>query len=528
MQDKVTPAVSPGQSKLTPRPAPAITAKHLLAILSLVLVCVLTSLRFTSLTADFPNWSQWMIDQAKFTDEGWWASGAVNHFLLGHWNVPGDYNPAAALPVWPFLLGVLFHFTGVSIVAARALNVALSIATIGLVYLLVRRNCGVNRPTPAIFAALLLASSPFAYAFSRLAILEPLVVFEFCVALLLASSLTPKRIGILAALTLLIACMILTKTTSALLVPAVFWLAWRTMGGRLPSLALSLVAICALPAAICKAYALIVAKLGYAADYNYFFNVNALDDIDWTHAWTTTIGLFHHGFWVDRVLFLVAVAVIVFSAVLMRKVWRNPLFTASWISLTAQALFVFRVGEDYAPRYFLVMLVPLALVVVLAFEALMPNARKAAALLALAMAVSIVANLISTIGFATHRSYALQNAAAAINKTVRDDPSQSPLIIGVSASQISLMTGIPSINDAYGIEDLSQKTASYKPGWYLAWNGIPASNADFLSPYRLEEAGTYLLFDDDDRHKLILYKLIPRPAAGEPAHKAVTLGEQHP
>ena len=96
-------------------------------------------LRFFYLKADFPNFSPWWIDQAKYTDEGWWANGAVMHHLLGHWNVAGDYNPAVAAPVWPVLLGVVFHFTGVSLVAARALNVAVSIATLGVVFFLVRR-----------------------------------------------------------------------------------------------------------------------------------------------------------------------------------------------------------------------------------------------------------------------------------------------------------------------------------------------------------------------------------------------------
>src|SRR5450631_2495041 len=105
----------------------------------LLLALALCLMRFAYLRADFPNHSPWMIDQAKFTDEGWWASAAVRHFLVGHWQVPGDYNPAAVVPVWPALLTLVFQFTGVSITAARAVSVSLSIATVVLVYLLVRR-----------------------------------------------------------------------------------------------------------------------------------------------------------------------------------------------------------------------------------------------------------------------------------------------------------------------------------------------------------------------------------------------------
>jgi hypothetical protein len=282
------------------------------------------------------------------------------------------------------------------------------------------------------------------------------------------------------------------------------------MGGKLAALAVSLVALGALPAALCKGYALLVAKLGFGADYNYFFNVNAMEEFDWTHAWSTAVELFRHGFWVDRVLFPVALAVLVFSIGWMRKLWRNPLFAACWIALSAQAIFVFTRGEDYAPRYFLVMLAPLVLVVALAFAVLMERARAAAALLAVAMAASVAANLISTIGYATHRSYDLRNAATAIKMTVRNDKRQNPLILGVSGSQISLITGIPSINDAYGLEDMSQKVGTYKPGWYLGWNGVDEGTLELLSDYRLEEAGTYPAFDDDDRNRLVLYRMIPR------------------
>src|SRR5207237_533253 len=73
---------------------------------------------------DFPNHSPWM-DWAKYTDEGWYGDAAIRHFQRGHWNVPGDFNPAAALPVWPLLEAAFFRFTGVNLAAARALTVAI-------------------------------------------------------------------------------------------------------------------------------------------------------------------------------------------------------------------------------------------------------------------------------------------------------------------------------------------------------------------------------------------------------------------
>src|SRR5215469_12744487 len=130
------------------------------------------------LRADFPNHSPWM-DWAKYTDEGWYGDAAIRHFQRGTWYVPGDFNPAAALPVWPMVECLVFRFTGVSVVAARALTVGVFGLVLIVSYLLLRRwqqlsaQSIENRASslaPAI-GVLLLAISPFCYAFMRMAIL---------------------------------------------------------------------------------------------------------------------------------------------------------------------------------------------------------------------------------------------------------------------------------------------------------------------------------------------------------------------
>src|SRR6202049_2887919 len=88
----------------------------------LLLAALFLALHAVHLSADFPNHSPWM-DWSKYTDEGWYGDGAIRHFQRGHWYVPGDFNPAAALPLWPLLEALLFKFSGVSLAAARALAV---------------------------------------------------------------------------------------------------------------------------------------------------------------------------------------------------------------------------------------------------------------------------------------------------------------------------------------------------------------------------------------------------------------------
>jgi hypothetical protein len=472
------------------------------------IVATLSILKFFYLTADFPNYSPWMIDQAKFTDEGWWGSAAVMHFVTGHWYVAGDYNPAVALPVWPILLGTVFHFTGVSVVAARALNVAISIATLGVVFVLVRRFTNMNAETPALMAVVLLASSPFAFVFTRLAILDTLIVFEFCLLMLVASFASTKRVWPLTALAVLIAVLLLTKTTAALLVPAVFWLAWSAMDCKPGGFMRAILAVGVLPAALLKGYSMLAAALGYGADYKYFFNVNAMSAMDWRQTFATLADLLQNCFWIDRVLYPTGVLILILAVAWKRKLWSNPLFASSWIALASQAVFIFSRQENYAPRYFLVMLAPLICIVVLTFAELAVNAKRTAALVLITMASSVVANGFMIGEFLTHRVYDFEDAARSIRDIIRSDRHQRPMILGVSGNQISLMTGIPSINDGYGTADMEEKVARYQPGWYLAWNDVTPEDHQILSGYRLEKMASYPVFDDDDRSTLTLYRLV--------------------
>lgn len=478
---------------------------NLLRMVLWLAIATLSIVKFFYLSADFPNDSPWMIDQAKYTDEGWWANAAVMHQLAGHWHVAGDYNPATALPVWPILLGFLFHFTGVSIVAARALNVAISIGTLVVVYFLARRH---TNEVPATVAVLLLAASPFAFFFNRLAILDTLVIFEFCLLLLVASFASLRRRWPLLALPVLATVMILTKTTAAVLLPAVLWMAWKALDGKLAGLVRALPALAVAPAALVVAYRGLVSALGYGGDYRYFFSANAMSPIVWSHTYAT-IAEFLQGFlWLDLGLWLSGLAILAASLIWMRKLWSNPLFAACWIALSGQAFFLFLRQEDFAPRYYLPMLAPLGMITALALGEFAGRVRKTAAVFLGLLVVCCAANVASITQMLSQREYQFIDAANSIKAIIKSNPAQHPLIFGVSGSQVSLMTGIPSINDAYSTEDMAEKVARYQPGWYLAWNEIGDPEHTFLAPYRLEEAGRYPAFDDDERNVLILYKMV--------------------
>src|SRR5580658_8041038 len=146
--------------------------KRLAYGLWLMLIFAFAVLHALHLRADFPNHSPWYMDFAKYTDEGWYGNAAVRAHLFGNWYLRGDFNPAPAVPVWPFLEWLLFFVTGVTIQAARGLAVAFFFANLLLSYLLLRAR---GPCWAALLALTLLVTNPFLYCFSRLAILEPML-----------------------------------------------------------------------------------------------------------------------------------------------------------------------------------------------------------------------------------------------------------------------------------------------------------------------------------------------------------------
>jgi 4-amino-4-deoxy-L-arabinose transferase-like glycosyltransferase len=466
----------------------------------LFLALALCLIRFAYLRADFPNHSPWMIDQAKFTDEGWWASAAVRHFLIGHWQVPGDYNPAPVVPVWPALLTIVFQVAGVSIGAVRAVSVSFSIATVALVYFLVRRY-DVPR-TLAALAALLLAASSFAFAFSRLATLDTIIVFEWTLLMWAASYAAPGRVWPLLALGIGIPVMVLTKTTALVLLPGVIWLLWK----KTPR---TLLAVIAISGTVIATYLFIVLRSRYADDFHFFFDINALADVEIGRTGPYLLQLFQHGIWIDRILYPAALAVLLLSLLWCRQLWRNPLFTACWIAFLGNALYILRRQDDYAPRYFLVMLVPVIITLIITLQELNIRNRNLASLLAATLGVAVMLDTLQVFGFLVHRQYQFYSAAKSIQAIVDANPSAHRLLLGSSGDQLALMVGIPSINDGYSLQDLDKKVLAYRPGWYIGWNDLDQDIFDSLSTYRLDEVANFPVFDREDRDRLKLYRMVP-------------------
>jgi hypothetical protein len=513
-----------------------------LEVLLLVVAGVFLSFHALHLSADFPNHSPWM-DWAKYTDEGWYGDGAIRHFQRGHWYVPGDFNPAVALPVWPLLEAGLFRFTGVNLSAARGLTVAIFALILLSSYLLVRRWSttsaakAVTSLAPSI-AVLLLAVSPFCYVFTRLAILEPLLILLTLLALLAASHATPpgeetaptrrdllRQAGPLVALGLLVPLMVLTKTTAVFLLPAIGWILWARSGYRLRSMLRLSIPVAALASVTWLSYYVFVVRPHFLSDYRYLFSANAYTGITPATALSVLADTIRDGFWIGNLLYPLALFAAIAAFLLRPRLLRNPLIPALLLWAAGYAAFL-AYHNNLQPRYYLVIAVPLTLLVSVVFESfwiyarshlISPLGRLGMGTLAVSLGALTVSDARQTLHYVRTPDYTFTSAAEKIHTIISSDPTHNPLILSISGSNLSLMTGLPSICDDFGTMDLAVRVRAYRPGWYVAWNQVDDDKMEALAPiYHLQRVAAFPAMDDPDRNLLILYRLDPAVPGAPP------------
>jgi 4-amino-4-deoxy-L-arabinose transferase-like glycosyltransferase len=501
----------------------------------LLLIAGFAVLHALNLRADFPNHSPWFMDWAKYTDEGWYGNAAVRAHLFGNWYLPGDFNPAPAVPVWPFLEWILFFFTGVTIQAARGLAVAFFFANLILSYLLLRAR---GPRWMALLAVTLLVTSPFLYCFSRLAILEPMLTALTLAALNLAIRLPRFRRPVWASVWIgvLFTLMMLTKTTALFLMPALGWAIvlplWKRR--RIAPWAVRLAERCASAAAAGFAitfglWMALVAGFGLLPDYKYLFFVNKYikpPEFYWPllSLWWS----FHGGLWVDHILIplagVVALAAAVAGTFLARRVaWGrklllDPVFGASILAVAGYILFM-TVQNHPQPRYFAVVAFFSFFVVAQGAEALLSQpATRLPGWGVIALAV-LAAGIDGawTLNYAAHPEYTFVDAASRLANYIDAHPNGKRLLVSVSGDQIALISHLPAICDDFGtptpeMPDLVSKLTYYQPGWWATWNDIDAGTLEDLhNRYSLEQVASFHVLDDPERNVLVLFKLHPLP-----------------
>ncbi len=479
------------------------------------------ALHFLHLKADFPNNSPW-VDWSKYTDEGWYGDAAIRHVLFGHWYFKGDFNPAVALPVWPAVELVWFKFTGVGTAAARSLTLLVFAATLVVFYWLLRRHTRPRsdhsgQPLAAPLAVFLLCTSPLLYVFERMAIIEPLLICLTALALLAASYLHPIRRSLFnihyslptLLLTLLLPAIVLAKTTGICLFPAIFYMVWARAGYRIrPALRLGVPPAIGGIALWCAYYFGFV-KPHYLEDYRYLFSANAYTGIELEPLAKVVLNTIADGAWMGVALYITFFVVLALVVFWRPRIFTNPLFVSLLLWIGGYFAFL-AYHNNLQPRYYLVVAVPITAVVALGLD----NFRQANGvvniLVAAVVLVIAVPDAIQQLGYVLHPTYDFEAAAQGIKQIVLADHDHPNLILSISGSDLTLMTGLPSIDDDFGTLDLDKRVKEYRPGWYVAWNQVDDDKADSLIPlYTIHRVAAFPAYDDADRNLLILYRLDP-------------------
>jgi hypothetical protein len=465
------------------------------------LVVAFLVLRFWHLSADFPNYSFWHDDHAKFTDEGWYANAALNSIFFGSWYVPGDWAPATTVPVWPLLMEGVLHVTGVGIVPPRATEAAFSIAILFFAWLIFRRSYS---PTISAAFALLLASSATAYAFSRVAILEaPLVAFTL-LALWIATG--SQRIGIVRCVVIgaVIPFMVLTKTTGAFLIPAVLYPVWFYSQPRRD--AWKKIAAVLLTAGVILGAEWLVFARHYAADAQAFYSQSEPHLLGF-ETLRKAVRLLYRGIWIDRVLWPFALLALIVSF-FQRALWRNVLWGTCVLWILGYSAFIVY-HFDGPPRYFTAMVVPVFMMCVIFSAWLMQQKRHNWG--AIVCAIALALNLSYIVKLAMHPQYTMLSATQQVRETMADCADCRPLMIGHGDNEIGLYSAIPSLDDRFGTATLEQKMDWYHPGWVVVWNDeSPADLEQQMPGYSLVLKKEIPALDDSRRCKISVYQVVPR------------------
>jgi len=424
-----------------------------------------------------------------------------------------------------------FKLTVVSAASARVLTLCVFALTLLALYLLIQRHTrprssDSGQPLAASLTVLLLCASPLFFVFERMAILEPLLIALTSLALLAASHLHAKPLrsqtvrGLLPSLylLLLLPAMVLTKTTAICLFPAIFYMVWARAGYRIvPALRLALPPTIGAIGLWC-AYFFLLVRPHYLEDYRYLFSANAYTGIELEPVATVVLNTIVDGAWMGVTLYIAFFAVLALVIFWRARLIANPLFPSLLLWIGGYFAFL-AYHNNLQPRYYLMVAAPITVVVALGIDSFRQSlndryGRRAiilstslAAVVVLAIAVP---DAIQQISFVLHPTYDFKNAAHDIRNLVLADKTHPNLILSISGSDITLMTGLPSIDDDFGTDSLPDRVKHYHPGWFVTWNEVDDDKADSLTPlYQLQRIASFPVYDDPDRNLLILYRLDP-------------------
>jgi len=512
--------------------------------LTFVVIAVLGLLavgRFFNLSADFPIGLTSY--GATYTDEGWWSRNAVALVREGSWYIDDGYNTILNLPTVPLMQTLWFKAFGVSQSAARALTATCSVAVSALVYAIARREL---KPSLAWLAPFIILSSYPVFAFSRIALLEMPMMALILLSLWLVTSPAVRtqarvrqkeglRSHLFTELLLLISAVlcvlaILAKTTALFAPPMLLALIALQSGSPRKKVYHGSVWLLSFLAAysLYHAFSTYTSLQSAAESYQYFstYNVTAKFHDSLVSIIKGPLRVLKYCAEVFPLLFLTLLISI--ATLASQKRYRTS--TTFQIVVLWSVLFLggLSTSNYAAPRYLIVLIVPIALAVPLTADYFLqrraltfteqihakPNFKKAAFFVL--VPISVLLSLFRIGGYLLTPNYSFISMAQQVEHTVEAMPDHSPVLMGHFADSLALATDIKAINDEMGYQPLSYRIERFNPGYYICVGEMKTPIAETLNQYYevtlIEQFDVYQNYDYGE--PVFFYQLTPKQSGG--------------
>jgi hypothetical protein len=468
------------------------------------------ALRFLHLQADFPR--HYTTSGVLYTDEGSYCNNAIAHALTGTWYVEGDFNPGVNLPVYPLVQRLSFALFGFGLSSARLTILLFFLALLLLLYLIIKRGGDANW----FWLCLLLIAVNFnTFVYSRLALLEiPMTFFTMgSVALTLAAIKNGRFLYIfLAALSTALG--LLTKTTAVFVIPIIFFILLYQENPIRLKLILCSIYCFFLGILLCFYYAIIVSP--HLADYQFYYATNI-----YTRTQDSLFQLVrgfvkavYYGKDIDLILYPL---VMIFSVALFLKdrSFRKSLLV--WICLIWIGVYLMLIGsQDYVPsRFYAPMIVPVAVLAVLILNHLRVIASRPFFLyfFAAALFLSVAFGGARILNYVCHPEYTWMYMTNDLKAQIAADRCKAPVLLGHFSNSITLATGIPSVNEQFGTNNLDYRITRYHPNYYVCLGEIKpnvrTTLQKYFTPRKIKAYDVYNNYLTGE--PVVLYRLETRP-----------------
>lgn len=251
---------------------------------------------------------------------------------------------------------------------------------------------------------------------------------------------------------------------------------------------------------------------GNTINYEYFTDLNVSQKFhdNFFSVFKGPLRVFKYSFQLFPLLFPCLIFSII-TLIKFKQYRSNLLFKISFF-WSFFSLAGFSASNYAAPRYFLVLIVPIALIVPLTVKYFEVHSSWKKFLF---LSVFILSILISffRIAFYWHSpSFSFINMAKQVETYLYSKPEHSQVLMGHFADSLALAAKIESVNDRMGFQTLPYRIEKFNPGYYISIGEIDESIAPTLKQYyQLNLLKKFDVYQNHDYGKAVFfYELIPK------------------